>query len=181
MKKILLAILVALTLVACDDAEQAQSGNKEVEQSEQSNGKKEKELRKTEQKESRQEPKQDSKQEKDQEQKQEPLRELDKEELELWTDTDIPYLLDKHDIIESIEWNEFEVSVNLKEEKVTGIVEDKLFDSTNQIGKDLQEIIGWNYDIKDVPVNFYSDNELVSKQNKHGIWINFKMSNWENE
>ena len=41
MKKILLAILVTLTLVACDDAEQAQSENKEVEQSEQSDDKEE--------------------------------------------------------------------------------------------------------------------------------------------
>lgn len=41
MKKILLAILVALTLVACDDAEQAQNENKEVEQSEQSDDKEE--------------------------------------------------------------------------------------------------------------------------------------------
>lgn len=180
MKKYIVLLLAVLLLTACDSGESTNTTKEEVEQDNQTE-QKEKELRKTEQKESRQEPKQDSKQEKDQEQKQEPLRELDKEELELWTDTDIPYLLDKHDIIESIEWNEFEVSVNLKEEKVTGIVEDKLFDSTNQIGKDLQEIIDWNYDIKDVPVNFYSDNELVSKQNKHGIWINFKMSNWENE
>lgn len=180
MKKYIVLLLAVLLLTACDSGESTNTTKEEVEQDNQTE-QKEKELRKTEQKESKQEPKQDSKQEKDQEQKQEPLRELDKEELELWTDTDIPYLLDKHDIIESIEWNEFEVSVNLKEEKVTGIVEDKLFDSTNQIGKDLQEIIGWNYDIKDVPVNFYSDNELVSKQNKHGIWINFKMSNWENE
>lgn len=41
MKKILLAILVTLTLVACDDAEQAQNENKEVEQSEQSDDKEE--------------------------------------------------------------------------------------------------------------------------------------------
>lgn len=107
------------------------------------------------------------------------LRELDEDERELWEGTDIPYLLDKHDIIESIEWTDQDVSVHLKENKVTGIVEDDLFDSTNQIAGDIQEIVEWNYDVDEVPVNFFSGDKLVSKQNKHGIWINFKMPNWK--
>jgi len=115
----------------------------------------------------------------DNEQQVENLRELDQDELELWNDTDKPYLKEKHDIIESIGWAETEIAVELKEKKVTGIVEDNLYDATNQIGEDIQEIVDWNYDVENVPVTFYVDSKIVSKQNEHGIWTNFKMSNWE--
>lgn len=104
-------------------------------------------------------------------------------ELEIWENEDKPYFTNdeyfRH--IDDIELDKhFEhVTVHVNKDGIRPFSSDQLYDYTNETGESIQEVIQTNYGVEDIQVYFYVDDELISKQNEHGVWVNHKMTNWD--
>lgn len=165
LKKYLLIMFIALLFIAaCGNDNVAKEAKEEAEEQ------KDVEQEKVVEEEPEEEP------------KEEPERTITDDELEIWENDDKPYFTNDEFFqgIEDIELDEHFEHVNVHVDlSIRGLDEDDLYDYTNETGKDIQDVIEVNYGVKGIQVYFYSDDELISKQNEHGVWVNNRMSNWD--
>jgi|SRR5690625_4716919 len=166
MKKTLLLLIATIMLFGCTRYKDGEPVNEEPEVTENEVVEEEQEAEK----------------EQGDESEEEPERTITDDEKEIWENDDKPYFTNDEFFqgIEDIELDERFKHVNVHVDlPIRGLDEDDLYDYTNETGKDIQDVIEVNYGVEGIQVYFYSGDDLISKQNEHGVWINNRMTNWE--